>query len=368
MATRGVVDQSFRIAYQPFLSSTRTRQLTSTLSSSLPHTFLPITNTSLSLPAKAQIILVSRGGKPFAPVHQRLSIDSTLYKRFREQDWWESSEKYEEYRSQWDQAQEELPKLLTSLRKYFSDSVIAKRAFHKPLRILTYTGEIKDPEAVQKTIESYRSLLKARKFLHKILEETQALTKLSARKAFGLPHLRAREYLIEDHRDRLDLFRLELERRYMGMAMVRFPSVAEPKPWILLPEDPVAAWGVDFPYKVGELIRLAQLRFLATDKEKDEALEEEAKTVIGDNATGIIQNVKSRGDKVVFEEILKEVMSRLREEKERLYVDDNTALVLPGNLGDLGPEFRAPVTREDRAINQFSEEELVKLCAWRVED
>ena len=368
MATRGVVDQSFRIAYQPFLSSTRTRQLTSTLSSSLPHTFLPITDTSLSLPAKAQIILLSRGGKPFAPVHQRLSIDSTLYKHFREQDWWESSEKYEEYLSQWNQAQEELPKLLTSLRKYFSDPVIAKKAFQKPLQILKYTGEIKDPEAVQKTIESYRSLLKARKFLHKILEETQASTKVSARKAFGLPHLRAREYLIEDHRDRLDLFRLELERRYMGMAMVRFPSVAEPKPWILLPEDPVAAWGLDFPYQVGELIRLARLRFLATEKEKEEVLEEEAKNVIGDNVTGIIQNVRLRGDKVVFEDILKEVMSRLREEKERLYVDDNTALVLPGNLGDLGPEFRAPVTREDRAVNQFSEEELVKLCAWRVED
>ena len=194
------------------------------------------------------------------------------------------------------------------------------------------------------------------------------MTKVSARKAFGLPHLRAREYLIEDHRDRLDLFRLELERRYMGMAMVRFPSVAEPKPWILLPEDPVAAWGLDFPYQVEELIRLAWLRFLATEKEKEQVLEEEAKKVIADNVTGIIRNVRLRGDKIVFEEILKEVMNRLREEKEKLYRDDKTALVLPGNVGDLGPQFRGPVTREDRAVNQFSDEELIKLGSWRVED
>ena len=368
MATRAVVEQSLRIAYQPFLSSTRTRQLTSTLSSSLPHTFLPVTDTSLSLPAKAQIILVSRGGKPFAPVSQRPSVDSTSYKAFREQDWWESSEKYDEFLSQWNQAQEELPKLLTSLRKYFSDQIIAKNAFRKPLQILMSTGDIKDPEAVQNTIDSYRTLLKARKFLQPILQETQTLTKVSARKAFGLPHLRAREYLIEDHRDRLDLFRLELEKRYMGMAMVRFPSVAEPKPWILLPDDPVAAWGLDFPYQVGELIRLARLRFLATDQEKEEALEEAAKDIIEDNVAGIVQNIRSRGGKVVFEEILKEVMSRLREEKERLYHDDKIALVLPGNVGELGPEFRAPVTREDRAVNQFSDEELVKLGAWRVEE
>ena len=368
MATRSVVDQSLRIAYQPFLSSTRTRQLTSTLSSSLTYTFLPITDTSLSLPAKAQIILLSRGGKPFAPVFQRPSVDSTPYKAFREHDWSESSEKYQEFLTQWNQAQEELPKLLTSLRKYFSDQIIAKNAFKKPLQILTYTGDIKDPEAVQKMVESYQSLLKARKFLYSILQETQTLTKVSARKAFGLPHLRAREYLIEDHRDRLDLFRLELEKRYMGMAMVRFPRVAEPKPWILLPEDPAAVWGLDFPYQVGELIRLARLRFLATEKEKEEALEEEARKVIEDNVTAIIRNVRLRGDEVVFEEILKEVMSRIREEKEGLFRDDKTALVLPGNVGDLGPEFRAPVTREDRAVNQFSDGELVKLGAWRVED
>ena len=368
MATRAVVDQALRIAYQPFLSSTRTRQLTSTLSSSLPYTFLPITDASLSLPAKAQIVLLSRGGKPFAPVYQRPSVDSASYKAFRQQDWLESSEKYEEFLTQWNQAQEELPKLLTSLRKHFSDQIIAKNAFRKPLQILTYTGDIKDPEAVQKTIESYQTLLKAREFLLPILQETQTLAKISARKAFGLPHLRAREYLIEDHRDRLDLFRLELERRYMGMAMVRFPSVAEPKPWILLPEDPVAAWGLDFPYQVGELIRLARLRFLATEKEKEEALEEEAKNVIEDNVTAIIRNVRSRGGKVVFEEILKKVMSRLREGKERLYHDDKTTLVLPGNVGDLGPLFREPVTREDRAVNQFSDEELVKLGSWRVED
>ena len=372
MAAQAVVDQSvqsIRIAYQPFLSSSRTKHLTSLLSSSLPYNFLPVNDTSLkSVPAQAQIVLLSRGGKPFAPIAQRPSVDSYPHREFREKDWSTSSEKYQNLVTQYNKAQSELPALLTTLRKYFSDRIISKEAFHKPLQILAYTGEVKDVDSLRQTIKLYRSLRRSQVSLQPVLEETKAMEKVEAHKAFGLPQLRAREYLIENHRDRLDLFRLELERRYMGMGMVRFPSVAESKPWILVPEDPVGVWGMDFPYRVAELIRLARIRFSLSEEEKEIVLHEEAKKLIKENVEGILQKVEERGDTVNPQDILNEVMAQLRREKERLYHDDKTTLVLPGNVGDLGPEFRAPITTEDKAINQFSDQELVKLGSWRVED
>jgi hypothetical protein len=197
------------------------------------------------------------------------------------------------------------------------------------------------------------------------LEKTHALEKVLAHKAFGLPHLKAKEYLIENHRDRLDLFRLELERRYMGMGMVRFPSVADAKPWILVPEDPLGAWGMDFSHRIDELIRLARIRFLFTEKEKEIVLAEEARKLIEDDVEEILARM---GENVDPERILQEVMRELRKQKAPLYRDDKTILVLPGNIGDLGPEFRAPITTEDKAVNQFSDQELVKLGSWRVED
>jgi hypothetical protein len=372
MAAQAVVDQSvqsIRIVYQPFLSSSRTKHLTSILSSSLPYSFLPVNDTSLSHAAQAQIVLLSRGGKPFAPIAQRPSVDFQPHRDLREKDWSKSSEKYQRFITRWNQAQTELPGLLATLRKYFSDRIIAKEAFHQPLQILAYTGEVQDVAALRQTIKSYRSLRRSQISLQSILEETHAMEKVAAHKYFGIPHLKAREYLIEDHRDRLDLFRLELEKRYMGMAMVRFPSVADPKPWILVPEDPVGSWGVDFPYRVEELIRLARIRFLLFEEEKEMVLREEARKVIEDDVDEILENFgEEEGDSVNAEGILKDVMGQLREERERLYRNDKTALVLPGNMGDFGPEFRKAVTMEDKAIYQISDQELVKQGAWRVED
>ena len=372
MSARAVLDQtnvSLKLAYQPFLSSTQTKKLTSLLSSSLPYNFLPVTNTSLhTLPPQAEIVLLSRGGKPFAPIRQRRSVDSYAYQEFRQKDWQQSSKKYETYVEQYTQIQHDLPHLLATLRKYFSDHILDQMDFGLPLEILTYTGEVEDPDALRKTINAYIAARKLQRELYPILQESHALIKVAAHKAFGLPHLRAREYLIEDHRDRLDLFRLELEKRYMGMAMVRYPDIREPRPWILIPEDPVAAWGGDFPYRVDELIKLAQIRFLATTEEKGKALEEEAKNVIEDDVEGIVQEMVKNGEEVDFESLLEDIMWALWEKKTKMYHDDEKALSLPGIVGDPGPEFREPVTIEDHVVNQITDQELVKLGSWRVED
>jgi len=184
MAAQTLVDstaQSLRIAYQPFLSSTRTRQLTSILQSSLPHyTFLPVTDTSLSFTQKAQIILLSRGGKPFAPAERRSSIDSTLNRNYRDRDWRESSDQYRKLLDRWNQVQTELPPLVKQLQNHFSDRVIQKEAFDKPLKILEFIGEVEDPDGLRKTIKKYRSLRRAQLFLYPILKKTQAPLKLAA--------------------------------------------------------------------------------------------------------------------------------------------------------------------------------------------
>ena len=354
--------QSFRIAYLPFLSSTRTKQLTSLLAP-LPHTFLPINDTSLSIPPQAEIILLSRGGKPFAPAYQRTSIDSNLYHAKQERDWKQSSHQYKKFLNQWNNVQRRLPPLLKTLRQHFSDRVIASEAFYTPLKVLAYTGQVtpSDIDYLRTTIKQFRNLRRTQLYIYPILKKTEAPFKLAAREKFGFANLRTREYVIEHHRDLLDLFRFELENRYKGMALVRYPDIAEPKPWILVPEDPVAAWGVDFPDRVGELIELATERFLLEEDEKEILLDQEAREFIQENVPNFLRS----GDNP--ERLLEQIKAKIREDKTKLYHDDNKALSLNGNVGNLDA-YKRPITREDKAIYERSDKELVKRGAWRVED
>lgn len=371
MAAQVVADQAaqtLRIAYQPFLSSSRTRQLTSLLSSKLPHTFIPVNDTSLPDTSSADIVLLSRGGKPFAPVEQRPSIDSQVYKRVRDQDWLQSSTKYNKLLERWQHVELGLPTLLGELRKYFSERIIQKEAFEGPLRILAYTGEIKDVKTMRQVIKSYRSLRRSQLFLHPILSKTQAPLKVEARKTFGYNHTRLRELTIEHMRDRLDLVRMEMEKRYMGMANVRYPNITEPKPWILVPEDPVAAWGLDFPYKVAELINLARIRFMMTPEEKEKSLEQEAKIFVAENSQDLVRTQRRMGKKVDPEEILEQVKNHLRDDKRKRFHDDETALFILEAVGQLGSQFGSPKTREDMAVYEASDRQLVKGGAWRVAD
>jgi hypothetical protein len=363
MAAQAVLDKtalSLKIVYQPFLSSTRTRQLTSLLAP-LPHTFLPIADTSLNIPSQAEIVLVSRGGKPFASIYQRPSPDSHIYRSKQERDWNTSSQKYKQILSQWDDIQRRLPPLIESLRQHFSDRVIQNQAFHAPLKILEYTNQIPDPDALRKTIKSFRSLRNTQLSIYPILRKTQAPFKLAARQQFGFSNLRTREYAIEHQRDLLDLFRFELEKRYRGMALVRYPDISEPKPWILVPDDPVGAWGHEFAYRVNSLIDLARERFLMTTEEKDELLDLQAREIIEENEPALLR----KGS--IDEGLLWHVKNTLQEQKRKLYHDDTSALSMSGNVGDL-ESYKVPVSREDKAVYEHSDKELVKRGAWRVED
>lgn len=153
----------------------------------------------------------------------------------------------------------------------------------------------------------------------------------------------------------------------MGMGLVRFPEDAESKPWILLPEDPLAVWGQDFAHRIGELIRLAQIRFMLTEEEKEIVLEAEARTILEDNLNTISNDLLA-SENVSGEDLFRQIVDELRQRKVVLYHDDDIPLSLSGMLGDLGPGFRAPITKEDKAVYQINDEKLVEKMAWRVED
>jgi len=355
--------QSLRIAYQPFLSTSRAQHLLSRLSS-LPHTFLPVPNTSLQFPPSAQIILLSRGGRPFAPVHQQ--ITRTTFISARARDWSASGAKYYKLLERWDIINARLPILITKLRNHFSDQIIQKQEFDKIFRVLVYSGDIQDPSAVRAVINEYNSLRKEQLRIHPLLAKTHAAMKVNAHRSFGFERQRLKEYMMEDHRDMLDLFRLQLEKRFKGMGLVRFPDIAEPKPWILLPEDPEGAWGDDFPYHVSNLIDLANERFLMSPEEQEEVLEREAQEYIHEN---IHQLLRVTTEGLTREELLECVKNKLREDKKQLWMEDSRQMTLPGLVGRFeGEMWREPKTTEDQALLEVVDRKLVKRGAWRVAD
>src|SRR5271169_4292751 len=269
--------QSLRVLYQPFLGSSRARQLTSLLSTQLSCTFIPATETSLSLVSSADIILLSRGGKPFAPVRQYTSVDSTVRSDIVAQERKLSAvgTPYLKYITRWEKAEKLLQRDIngeqpyTILQRHFSPAEIESVKFEERFRDLRRYDMVEDVEAVEQAMKIWRRYKEAKEECMLFLEKTNGMAKHLAEKEFGLGRMKMREYVIEDHRDRLDLFRLELERRYKGMAMVKFPDETTQKPWILVPEDPIGAWGQDFSYRIGELVDLATQRFLSTNEEKE---------------------------------------------------------------------------------------------------
>jgi len=364
MAAQTLVEatgKSLRIAYQPFLSSTRTRQLTSLLQSSLPYTFLPAHDTSLSLPENAQIVLLSRGGKPFAPVERKSSIDSKVNRSFRQKDWEESSVQYQKYLDRWTQIQSQLPYLVTELQKYFTNEVIKTEAFKERFQVLKST--LPDPEPLRDTIRKYQELRRSQLFLFPILKNTQAPLKLAAQSHFGYSTLESRERVLEQNREKLDVFRYDLERRFKGMALVKTSEVMEPKPWILMPENPVDAWGVTLPDRTDELIRLALYRFLLSEEEKEVELERESRELVHESLPGL----RRMQGKVDIEETVTQVKEQLREEKARMFEIDSHPLTLPDTIGELG-EFKDPITKEDIAVYETSDRQLAESGAWRVAD
>lgn len=367
--------QSLRVLYQPFLGSSRARQLTSLLSTQLPCTFIPATDTSLSLVPSADIILLSRGGKPFAPVRQYPSVDTTIRSDIYAQERKHSAvgTPYLKHITRWEKAEKLLQRDIngeqpyTILQRHFSHAEIESAKFEERFRDLRRYEMVEDVDAVEQAMKIWRRYKKAQEECMIFLEKTNGMAKHHAEKAFGLGRMKMREFVIEDHRDRLDLFRLELERRYKGMAMVQFPDTKTLRPWVLVPEDPVGAWGQDCTEKIADLIELANVRFLATKKEKEMWLLQEAAKFMDEDLKDIdrfaLAGVSS--DKPLIEQIAGEV----RREKDRMFHQDEFTIVLPGNLGTLGPDFSEnPVTREDMAALQATDEELVKLGSWRVED
>ena len=361
------------VVYQPFLSSTRTKQLTSLLQSAIPFcNFLPVHDTFLHFPQEAQIILLSRGGTPFAPILQRPSIDCPSYPGLRE-DLINSSKRYTELLAQWKDVQRNLPPLVEELRQYFSEQTIQKETFSKPLQVLAYTGEIKDVDSMLQKIKLFRKLRRARDFLLPILEKTQPAAKLAAEKEFGIEKLRSREYVIERYRDHLDQARRNLEERYMGMGIVTYPESVD-RPWVLLPPDPVAAWGQDFAYRVEKLIRAAKIRFLSTYDEQEMAIEQEAKEIISESPQKIaLQAQRLLGGNVTAQDVVNKVKDELRAKKARLYKNDLNRISLASHSStdfwaQLDDLFKTPMTREEKAVYHITEQELVANGAWRVED
>jgi hypothetical protein len=355
--------QSLRIAYQPFLSTSRSQALLSRLSA-LPHTFLPVPSTSLKFPPSAQIILLSRGGKPFAPAENFPS--RTAYKALRERDWNTSAGKYVKLLQQWEELNAKLPILVSRLRAHFPDEALQSRDFSIQLRRLMYTGDLKDTDSVKELVRKYNSLRKAQLRIHSLLAKTQGHMKVSARRTFSFENLRLREYVLEDHRDMLDLFRLQLEKRYKGMALVRSPNIAEPKPWILLPEDPEGAWGETFPDHVSNLISLAQERFLMSPEEQEQALERDANEYLAENGHRLL---RIADEELTKEKLMQSVKEKLRNEKSKLWKNDAEQLVLPEFVGKFeGDLWREPRTVEDMAVLEIGEKQLVKRGAWRVAD
>jgi hypothetical protein len=364
---QAIRDKALNIAYLPFLSSTRTKQLASLLAP-LPYTFLPITNTSLTVPPEADLVLLSRGGKPFAPVHQRPSIDSKNRSNDLRGDWIQSSKEYSEMCRQWGEIQRRLPLLVKNLRRHFSEQVIQSQGFSGPFKKLANNNEIPNVTVLANQIKEFKRLRDRQLHIYPLMVKTAAPIKLAANEKFRYGKLRHREEVIERDRDQLDLFRFELESRFKGMAMVMFPTRKILRPFILVPEDPVGAWGEDFPYRVGELIELGRERFLLGSAEKEELLEQQAREVFAENAGTLLwaQNVATqKRDK---DEVLAQVKEKLREDKEKLYRRDTRTLSLNGQIGLSSSTYKLPWTREGQAVYDHTNKSLVKRGSWRVED
>lgn len=262
----------------------------------------------------------------------------------------------------WKEISEKLPGLVEKLRQYFSEHTIQKGEFDTTFKVLAYSGEITNPSSVRALIRNYRSLRREQLEIYPLLSESQGTTKVQARRSFGFPNLRLREYILEDHRDMLDLFRLQLEKRYKGMALVRYPDIAEPRPWILLPEDPEGAWAHEFPYHVSNLISLAHERFLMTPEEQEQSLEKQATEYIQEN---IHQLQRVVDEDMTNEKLMEIVKDKLRGDKQKLWREDKNQLTLPGFVGEM---WSAPKTMEDRAVLEITDKQLVKRGAWRVDD
>jgi hypothetical protein len=389
MAAQAVLPslKSLRVLYQPFLGSSRAKQLTSLLSPHINCNFIPATDTSLSLVPSADIVLISRGGKPFAPVRQYISVDTTVRTDIHAQERKLSGggSPYAKFVSRWEKAEKLVQKDINGetpfmiLRRHFSPAEIDAVKFEERFRDLRRWEMVENVEALETAMKIWRKYKKAQEECMLFLGKTNGMAKYLAEKEFGLGRMKMREYVIEDHRDRLDLFRLELERRYKGMAMVKFPDETTRKPWILVPEDPIGAWGQDLQYRIGELVELAIHRFLSTNEEKEMYYKREADKYMETKGQKLhLANILEGDDPLDFKdtdgevaekELYEGVVDSVRAEKQRLFHQDEFSIGLPGKLGQLGEEFlEKPVTREDVAALQATDMELVELGSWRVDD
>jgi len=428
MASRRAIHPFFklRIAYQPFLSTSKTQYLTSLLAANLPHyDWLHVGNTSLHLPSDADIVLLSRGGKPFAPRAEPLTAETIRDQPLRTRDWEDSANEYKELVKTWRPYGRRLESLIKILRTRFPKHVIFSQNFEEYLKGVPKSeipGE--DRSQLRKIWTRYIKLKRATEPLKTFLEKTRALEKAHAHKYFEPAALRAREYVIEDLRDRLDLLRFELEKRFMGMANVLIRDLSDPKParpWVLVPEDPISAWGTEaFPAQIQRLLLFAEKRFLGdlikereiesgerrfkkaaavlseviaetpleavflySDGSEDECkeLEEKYGAEALERAVSFIQELEEEfGLEEVIDYINETRGDEIDEEGEIIDDDaedaspsgpltgDEHELLLPVSVTDTGKNFKIPYTTEDKAIYSMSDVELVKGGAWRVAD
>jgi len=428
MASRRAIHPFFklRVAYQPFLSTSKTQYLTSILAENLPHyDWLPVRNTSLHLPSQADIVLLSRGGKPFAPHAEPLTAETIRDRPLRTRDWEDSAEEYTELVKTWRPYGKRLESLIEILRSRFPKHVIFNQNFEEYLKGIPKSeipGE--DRNQLRKIWTKYIKLKRATEPLETFLEKTRALEKAHAHKYFEPAALRAREYIIEDLRDRLDLLRFDLEKRFMGMANVLIRDLSNPRParpWVLVPEDPISAWGEEgFPTQIQRLLLFAEKRFLGNlVKEREiesgerrfkkaaavlrdviaetpleaiflysEGSEEEKKELEEKHGADTLEAAMSFIKEVEEEFGLEEVFNYINEmggdenDDEGEMIDDEdeevppsgplpgdkAELVLPVSVTDMGKNFKIPYTAEDKAIYSMSDVKLIKEGAWRVAD
>ena len=380
-----------RIFYQPFLSSTRTKQLTSILNSALPYEFVPAPDTTLSNidPVDHDIILISRGGKPFAPVWQRDNIDSITYGSLSERDWKRSGEQYKLAMYAWEEGlQARLSKTVRRLRRYFSNQAV-KRGDFKGANVIKIAlqkqGHPREANRLFPLIQRFRELRSAQFRLYPMLKATDAFAKEFAREEFSLTHLTSKEMLIENQRDQFDEVRMLLEKRYKGMGLVKSYGQEEIKqgeavqviqsedtvgaqPWVLVPEDPVGVWADSFPDEVDKLIQLANRRFLMDEEESADELEIEAMEMLEDRRHEIRRQLAESGEEFSERDIIESLKGQLKSEQQRLWSGDDIGIKIPYYVGARMDAFSTPKTREDIAAYRLAERSLKARSAWRVED
>ena len=105
---------------------------------------------------------------------------------------------------------------------------------------------------------------------------------------------------------------------------------------------------------------------MMTPEEKEMVLESEAQSFMAENFQRLLRT-QGRSN-FNPEAILEQVKDHLRQDKRKRFHDDEKSLFLTEDVGELGAQFGSPKTRDDMAVYETSDRQMVKRGAWRVAD